>query len=227
MLYILAYMVLGLPMKLLYPTKVLHKERLPKSKRVIVTSNHYRNMDCILYDFKFTRKFRFMAKKELFKNKLFGSVLKGLGAFPVDRDNFSPSVYKKTISLLKDNKTVFIFPEGTRNKKGTEEMLDVKSGIIAFASRGEAEIVPMLIYRKSRIFRKNYIIVGETFKIEGENPKRLTKDEVAQNLQRYEETMKNLRQELEEYVENKKNKNKKLEKKSLKQIEDVKEKMQK
>lgn len=217
MFFVFAYIVLSIPFMLFYPTKIIHKERLPKTKKYIGTSNHYSNLDSILYAFNFRRKFRFMAKKELFKNKLFGAVLKGLGGYPVDREHPSPSVYKKTLGYLKDNKTVFIFPEGTRNKDdSTGEMLGVKSGIITFASRGEADIVPMVLYRKSKLFRKNYIIVGEPFKIQGVNPKKLTKEETEENVKRYEQTMKNLRFELETILNSK---NKKIAKKEAKKLE--------
>ena len=150
-----------------------------------------------------------MAKKELFENKFLGWMMRSLGGYPVDRQNFAPSVYKKTIELLNKNQPVFIFPEGTRNKLGTEEMLKIKAGIIAFASRGEAEIIPMVMYRTPKLFRKNYIMVGDPFVIQGANPRRLTKEEMDENLHRYEMVMKNLRIELDEYVDSKKHKNKK------------------
>ena len=44
-----------------------------------------------------------MAKKELFKNKLFGAVLKGLGGYPVDREHPSPSVYKNLVDTINNN----------------------------------------------------------------------------------------------------------------------------
>ena len=39
-------------------------------------------------------------------------------------------------------------------------------------------VLPVVIYRKPKFFRKNYMIVGEPFKVVGENPKRLTKEEI-------------------------------------------------
>lgn len=206
MVFVLAFIVLFLPMTIFFPTKIIHKERMPKHKKCIATSNHYSNADPILLDIRFGKKFYFMAKIELFKNKFVGWFLKKLGGIPVDREKVSPSVFKETLTHLNKNHQVYIFPEGTRNKEGTEELGEIKSGIVTFASKGEAEIIPMIIYQKPKAFRKNYIIVGEPFKIEGENPKRLTKEEMDLNLARYTKVMEDLRIEIDEYVASKKRK---------------------
>ena len=200
MLFVIFFIILYLPITLLFPTKIIHKERLPKKKKAILTSNHYSNLDPIIYDIKFCAKFRFMAKAELFKIFFISSLIKSAGAYPVDRENVSPSVFKTTLNLLKNNKQVFIFPEGTRNKTGKEDMENAKSGVITFASKSETEIIPMLMYRPPKIFRKNYIIVGEPFKLIAENTKKLNKDELQNNLQRYENVVKSLRLELEEKI---------------------------
>lgn len=207
-LFAFLFAILYLPITIFYPTKVLHKNRMPKKNKAILTSNHYTNLDPIIYDAKFVRRYRYMAKIELFKNKLFAFVMRCIGAFPVDRGKITPSVFKKTIGLLNKNKKVFIFPEGTRNKSGSEEMGDVKSGIITFASKGEADIIPMLLYRPPKMFRKNYIIVGEPFKLQAENTKKLSKEEMQLNLERYEKVLADLRVELDEFVESKKKKKK-------------------
>ena len=207
MLFYIAFAILYIPMVILFPTKVIHKERMPKrGNKCIATSNHYTNVDPILYNKLFVRKFRFMAKKELFNTKFKSFILRGIGAFPVDRENITPSVFKKTIGELNQNHQVFIFPEGTRNKEGSEQMGDAKIGVITFASKGDAEIVPMLIYSKPKVFRKNYVIVGEPFKVVGENPKRLTKEEAEENLKIYTQKMEDLRKEIDEFVNSKKRK---------------------
>ena len=209
MVFVIMFAICYLPVSILFPTFVIHKKRLNKKKKAIVASNHYSNLDPIIYNFRFWAKFRFMGKKELFNNKFSAWFFKQLGSFPVDRNQITPSVYKKTLAELNNDKQVFIFPEGTRNKTGSEEMGDAKAGIITFASKGDCEIVPMLLYRKPKLFRKNYIIVGEPFKVEGENPKRLTPEEMEKNLQRYKEVMDSLRAELDERVSKKKKRNKK------------------
>ncbi len=205
MLFYIAFAILYLPVILLFPTKVIHKKRLKKGK-VLVTSNHYSNCDALVEIAAFKRWFRFVGKKELFDTKFKKFFMKRLKVISVDRESMSPSSFKEIVGTLKDEKAVFIYPEGTRNKADDDNLQDVKKGIITFASKAESQIVPMIIYRKPKVFRKNYIIVGEPIEIKGENPKRLTKEEVDENLERYVESMNNLRIELDEFVENKKRK---------------------
>jgi 1-acyl-sn-glycerol-3-phosphate acyltransferase len=207
MFYVIGFIIMFLPVILLYPTKVLHKENLPKKgKKAILTSNHFSNFDPIIYDIFLFRKFRYMGKKELFDNKFVGFFMKDFGGFPVDREQITPSTYKTAMGLLKNDKQLFIFPEGTRNKTGTNEIQEIKSGFLIFASKGETAITPMLLYRKPKAFRKNYIIVGKPFELVGENPKRLTKEELEENLERYLQVLSDLRTELNDYVDSKKRK---------------------
>lgn len=209
MIFIIAFSIMLLPVLLLFPTKIIHRENLPKrGTKAIVTSNHYSNWDPVIYDIFLFRKFRLMGKKELFQNKFLAFFARQFGGFPVDRENMSPSTYKTVMTELKNNHQIFIFPEGTRNKEGSKNFLEIKSGFLALASRGECEITPMLLYRKPKMFRKNYIIIGKPFKLEAENPKRLTKEELDENLQRYLACLAELRQEMDEIVEKKKVKRK-------------------
>ena len=208
MFYWFAFIILYIPLILLYPTKVIHRERFNKKKKFVVTSNHFSNADSLIYGVKFRTKFWFISKKELFKTKFTAWIMRHIGAIPVDRKNISPSEFKAVLSVLKNNKQLFIYPEGTRNKNEEGEMQETKEGVIVFASKGESEILPMLIYKKPKIFRKNYIIVGEPIKIIGENPKRLTKEEIEENLKNYSEKMEELRAELNEIVAKRKNKKK-------------------
>ena len=132
--------------------------------------------------------------------------MRHLGVISVDREKVAPSTFKEILSALNKNEQILIYPEGTRNKSGTDEFQGAKDGVILFASKGDAEILPMLIYKKPKFFRKNYVIVGESFKVQGENPKKLTKEETEENLKVYTEKMEELRNELNERLTKKKNK---------------------
>ena len=108
--FVFMFALLYLPISILFPTWVIHKERLPRKKKCIATSNHYSNLDPLIYNFRFFTRFRFMAKKELFSNKISAWFFKCLASYPVDRNQITPSVYKRTLAELNDNKQVFIFP---------------------------------------------------------------------------------------------------------------------
>ncbi|MEJ7228522.1 lysophospholipid acyltransferase family protein, partial [Staphylococcus epidermidis] len=76
---------------------------------------------------------------ELFSNKWGGKFLTALNAFPVDRENPGPSTLKRPIKLLKENKTVGIFPTGHRT---SAEGAPLKRGAATIAMLGKAPILP-------------------------------------------------------------------------------------
>lgn len=206
--YILAFIVVYIPTRLCF-VKIINKKNMPKrGTKCIVASNHYSMWDPLIFHIYFFRRYRILAKIELFKNKLFKFVFRSLGAIPVDRQKMSPSTYKEVIGAFNKNKQVVIFPEGTRNKTDNDELQDTKTGLIMFASKGEVPIIPAVIYRKPKLFRRNYMIIGEPINIVGENPKRLTKEEIELNVANYINAMADLRKQLDDML-NKKHKKKK------------------
>ena len=68
-----------------YRCKIEGEENIPESGRLLVCSNHISLHDPIVIAAISKRQICYMGKKELFKVPLFGSFLKSLGAFPVDR----------------------------------------------------------------------------------------------------------------------------------------------
>ena len=108
---ILAY----IPFWILFPTIIKNKKNLPSGKCVLV-SNHRSNIDPLLLVNMIWREQHCLAKKELFKNWLLKAFLKGMKAIPVDRKNVEISTVKTCLKVLKNNKILTIFPEGTRNK---------------------------------------------------------------------------------------------------------------
>lgn len=186
MIFFIAILILFLPVTILLPTKVICKNKFPKKhckQGYVISSNHLSNYDVILFDVKFRRKIYYMAKIELFKNKFFGWLLTKLGAIKVDRATSDVTAYKNAIKTLKNNKPLGVFPEGTRNKGDDQsQMLEAKSGAVVFASKTGVPIIPLAIYRRPKLFRRNKILVGDPFYPQGVNPKKLTKEEVEQNV---------------------------------------------
>jgi len=150
---------------LLYPTKIIGKERIPKGKAVFA-SNHYSHIDVAIFATALFRKgINFLAKKELFEKKRKAKFFSRMGGIPVDRGNIDVKAMRKVIDVLDSGKQIVIFPEGTRRKDGAEEMLPFKSGSALFALKTKTQIVPITILKKPKIFRRNYLYIGEPFEL--------------------------------------------------------------
>jgi len=145
-----------------YPCKVHNKENLPQGKAILVC-NHFRAIDCgFVADVSYKDTY-FLAKSELFKNKFIKVFVKGFGGVPVNRGSVDIKSIKNCINLLNENKKLVIFPEGTRNKTGSDELQEIKGGTAYIAVKSKAPIVPLFILKKSKFLRKTHIIVGKPF----------------------------------------------------------------
>ncbi len=150
---------------LLYPTKIIGRENIPEGKAIIVC-NHYSNADApIMIARVFKKGIHFLAKKELFDSKFKRWFVTRMGGIEIDRENPSASSMKEIFGLIADNQKIFIFPEGTRNKSGSEEMLPLKYGSSMFSIKTKTPIVPMIFIKKPKLFRKNYLIIGKPFEL--------------------------------------------------------------
>lgn len=121
--------------------EVQGKENIPQLHRYVVTCTHESYNEVIMLGMAiYPNQIHYMAKKELFHNKWFCGFLSSLNAFPVDRENPGPSTLKKPIKLLKENKTVGIFPTGHRMKY--DEGSPMKRGAVTIAMMAQAPILP-------------------------------------------------------------------------------------
>lgn len=120
---------------------VIGKENIPKDSKYVVTCTHESYNEVIMLGMALLpNQIHYMAKKELFSNKWGGKFLSSLNAFPVDRENPVPSTLKRPINLLKEHKTVGIFPTGHRTSM---EGAPLKRGAATIAMLGKAPILPV------------------------------------------------------------------------------------
>ncbi|AGM98397.1 1-acyl-sn-glycerol-3-phosphate acyltransferase [Streptococcus iniae] len=83
------------------------------------------------------KQFIFMAKKELFTNRLFAWWIKMCGAFPIDRENPGQDAIRYPVNVLKkQNRSLVMFPSGSRHSK------DVKGGVAVIAKMAKVKIMP-------------------------------------------------------------------------------------
>ncbi len=94
-------------------------------------------------------KYTLIAKKELEKG-LVGSMLKLIDTIFLDRDNLRQmfNSIEKQKELLKNGRSILIFPEGERNKDNT--FLEFKSGVFEVAYRSFVPIQPIVIKYKNK-----------------------------------------------------------------------------
>ncbi len=147
-----------------YPYKIHGKENIPEGGAVFVC-NHFRAVDCGFVADAYSKDIFFLAKKELFKNKFLGRIIKSFGGIPVDRDNPDMKSMMTALRVLKDGHKLTIFPEGTRNKTGTTELQEIKGGSVIFAIKAKCPIVPLMLNGKARFLRKTHLIIGNPFEL--------------------------------------------------------------
>jgi len=141
---------------ILYRIRVTGSEHIPPEGAVIICSNHIHGMDALALAMYTKRQIFYMAKKELFEGWFLGTILRKAGAYPVDRKGNDLKAYRHTIQLLKDEKALGIFSQGTR----TQEFDNVKGGVAVFALKSGAPVVPVGIRGSYRLFSKMHINFG-------------------------------------------------------------------
>lgn len=159
MLYNIVAGLARIATKFLFRTKVYGKENVPKDGGMILAVNHKSNWDVIITAGHCPRNLRFMAKADLFKNKLFGAFISALGAFPVQRGRGDVGAIKGALKILKNNDVMLMFPEGHRIKDG--KRVKPKSGVSMIAVHAKVPVVPLYITGDYKLFHKVTLTFGE------------------------------------------------------------------
>ena len=101
-----------------------------------------------------------MSKEELFVNKFIYWFAGKMNVFPVKRGKQDIESIKKSIKVIKDNKILAIFPEGTRN--GIKKRGKIQNGPAYLAARTGVEVIPVRIEGSFKPFTKIKIRIGLT-----------------------------------------------------------------
>jgi 1-acyl-sn-glycerol-3-phosphate acyltransferase/cytidylate kinase len=117
------------------------RKNIPKGTTVIYACNHRSNGDPPLIACGCRGKQTFMAKEELFRNKLFAWLIRSLGAFPVARGKGDTTVIDTAVNNLNSGKNLMIFPEGTRSKDG--KVGRGHTGAALIAARSGKPVIPV------------------------------------------------------------------------------------
>lgn len=131
----------------------------PKSG-VLIASNHITFSDPImLYLVFWYRRLRFLATKDLFKNRFVRFLFELVGCIEVDKDNFSMRSLHTVVDKLKAGNAILIFPEGQVN--ADKSTLSFKSGAAMMAHLAGVDILPVYLARREKWYHPSIAIVGE------------------------------------------------------------------
>lgn len=87
---------------------------LPSSGPTMLMVNHDSNWDPVVVGIAARRRqIRALAKSSLWKNKLMGKVLDGMGQIPIDRGRGDTAALARAIEHLQRGECIGVFPEGT------------------------------------------------------------------------------------------------------------------
>lgn len=124
--------------------KYIGRENIPDEGAYIIASNHIAASDPILLGIGIERQIKFMAKAELFDNKLVGGFISRLGSFPVERGSTAArGSIRHFEQVIKDGDLMGIFIEGTRSKTG--DFLKPRNGVSMLVFNTKTPVIPVCI----------------------------------------------------------------------------------
>ena len=137
---------------------VVGQENIPATGGAVVAINHTSYFDFTLAGLPAfrehrVRKIRFMAKQEVFDNKITGPIMRGCRHIPVDRSSGAAS-YDAAVDRLKAGELVGVYPEATISR--SFEIKEFKSGAARMAIEAGVPIIPHIVWGAQRIWTKDH-----------------------------------------------------------------------
>ncbi|RJO77080.1 1-acyl-sn-glycerol-3-phosphate acyltransferase [Nocardia panacis] len=131
-------------------------ERIPATGGAVIAVNHTGYMDFTYAGLPARtpkRYIRFMAKKEVFDDKISGPIMRALKHIPVDRAAGADS-YQAAVEYLRRGELVGVYPEATISR--SFEIKDFKSGAARMAIEAGVPIIPVVIWGAQRVWTKGF-----------------------------------------------------------------------
>lgn len=139
---------------------IIGEENVPKDEAVLYVANHRSMVDIVLTYSRCPGLTGFIAKDSTMKVPALRAWMKRLHCEFLNRDDIKQGmkVILSAIDKVKHGISIFIFPEGTRNrnKEDSADILPFKDGSFKIAQKTGCKIVPVAITGTNRIFEDNF-----------------------------------------------------------------------
>lgn len=129
-------------------------EHIPATGGAVLACTHVSYLDfifCGLAGLPATRKTRFMAKQQIFANRIAGPLMRGMHHISVDRSAGQTS-YREAVTALKAGEVVGVFPEATISRSFTVKA--IKTGAVRMAAEAGVPIIPITVWGSQRLWTK-------------------------------------------------------------------------
>jgi 1-acyl-sn-glycerol-3-phosphate acyltransferase len=142
--------------KLIYGLSVRGLENVPREGKLLIAANHQSYLDPPLLGSILPREIYYLAKKELFRNRLFGALLRRVNSIPINRTGQDLGSLRRALAVLQNGEALLVFPEGTRGRTG--EFRRPTRGLGLLAKQSEAPVVPVYIHGTRGFWRRPFQI---------------------------------------------------------------------
>ncbi|MGB5791791.1 lysophospholipid acyltransferase family protein [Poseidonibacter sp.] len=146
--------------KLNITLEIKNKEKIPQDGKYLLISNHKSIIDPLIVELALEQSNiygHWIAKKELYNSFFFGLFTRNAGSILLDRESKNMSSFFKDVKdVVKEGHSVFIFPEGTRNKEDTP-ISNFKEGARLIALKNRLPILPVYIKTNANVVLKEAI----------------------------------------------------------------------
>ena len=135
------------------------RENIPADRGVLYVGNHRSYFDILVGYVTVPGLMGFVAKKEMEKIPLLSTWMKYVNCLFLDRQNLKEGL--KTIltgiDQVKQGVSVWIFPEGTRNREENPlDLLTFKEGSIKIAEKSGCPVVPVAMTGTAEVFERHF-----------------------------------------------------------------------
>ena len=160
------YALLAAPIRFFMRIRCIGRENIPAEGGYVLVSNHISFCDPVVISAAFPahRLPRYLAKAELFRIPVLSTLIRALGAVPLDRSGKDMGAVRRAVSIAESGEILSLFPQGTRRKGVNPADTPLKSGAGMIAARAGVPILPVCIRLKNvryAFLRRVDVVVGK------------------------------------------------------------------
>lgn len=143
--------------------RVIDADKMPREGGLVVAANHESMLDMFMIGYRVPRYIKWMAKEELFKNKLIAKFITACGAYPVKRSARDVSAARTTFEMLEKGEPVGIFRRG-RDRRETAARTRQNTALQNSPVEADVPVQPVAS-GENRLFGRVYVRFGDPIRL--------------------------------------------------------------